>query len=419
MASSALDRFPEPEASPSPEQDRDMRVKAASTLVYSPEGDALVACNFLTKQVFHCEVETLRLLSDLSEWTDATDLAQRYELSVPETRDLLQRLIDVSALVRADSAEALREDDFAAHWAWSVPTALMHFTLEDRPFMALEEAEDRQVEKASLGNLPELARTNRDLAEVVELPDPFETSALLRFMAGRRTVRGATAAPITLSQLSETLFAGLGILGETTNRAGRLPLKLTPSGGARNPYEAYIFAYRVEGLEPGIYHYSASEHTLGRVPSDALPSGGEVIGGQDWADSMACSIVLCAHFERTMWKYDDPNAYRVVLIEAGHVGQNIMLAATQHGLTACPSAALSHETIRSAIGLEGVTISPVYALALGVPDAEPEISHFSRWKNALASTGQNDPATPAGTESSDELRLLLAMAEAEIENFKR
>ncbi|MCO6051258.1 SagB/ThcOx family dehydrogenase [Mesorhizobium sp. RP14(2022)] len=396
-----------------------MRVKAASTLVYSPEGDALVACNFLTKQVFHCEVETLRLLSDLSEWTDAADLAQRYELSVPETRDLLQRLIDVSALVRADSAEALREDDFAAHWAWSVPTALMHFTLEDRPFMALEEAEDRQVEKASLGNVPELARTNRDLAEVVELPDPFETSALLRFMAGRRTVRGATAAPITLSQLSETLFAGLGILGETTNRAGRLPLKLTPSGGARNPYEAYVFAYRVEGLEPGIYHYSASEHTLGRVPSDALPSGGEVIGGQDWADSMACSIVLCAHFERTMWKYDDPNAYRVVLIEAGHVGQNIMLAATQHGLTACPSAALSHETIRSAIGLEGVTISPVYALALGVPDAEPEISRFPRWKNALASTGQNDPAAPAGTESSDELRLLLAMAEAEIENFKR
>lgn len=419
MASSALDRSPEPEASPSPEQDRDMRVKAASTLVYSPEGDALVGCNFLTKQVFHCEVETLRLLSDLSEWTDATDLAQRYELSVPETRDLLQRLIDVSALVRADSAEALREDDFAAHWAWSVPTALMHFTLEDRPFMALEEAEDRQVEKASLGNLPELARTNRDLAEVVELPDPFETSALLRFMAGRRTVRGATAAPITLSQLSETLFAGLGILGETTNRAGRLPLKLTPSGGARNPYEAYVFAYRIEGLEPGIYHYSASEHTLGRVPSDVLPSGGEVIGGQDWADSMACSIVLCAHFERTMWKYDDPNAYRVVLIEAGHVGQNIMLAATQHGLTACPSAALSHETIRSAIGLEGVTISPVYALALGVPDAEPEILHFSRWKNALASTGQNDPTATAGTESSDELRLLLAMAEAEIENFKR
>ncbi|MBE7184593.1 MAG: SagB/ThcOx family dehydrogenase [Methylobacterium mesophilicum] len=397
-----------------------MRVKAASTLVYSPDGDALVGCNFLTKQVFHCEVETLRLLGELSDWTDAADLARRYELSVSETRVLLQRLIDVSALVRADSAEALRESDFAANWAWALPTALMHFTLEDRPFMPLEDAEDRQVEKAALGNLPELAKTNRDLADVVALPDPFENSSLLRLMASRRTVRGATGAPVTLLQLSETLFAGLGIVGETANRAGRLPLKLTPSGGARNPYEAYVFAYRVEGLEPGIYHYSASEHTLGRIPSDALPAAGAVIGGQDWADGMACSVVLCAHFERTMWKYDDPNAYRVVLIEAGHIGQNIMLAATRHGLTACPSAALSHEVIRSAIGLEGVTVSPVYALALGVPDAEPEITRSPRWEAALsAGTAAFAPVSAAGVESGSELGFLLALAEAEIEDFKR
>jgi nitroreductase len=69
-----------------------------------------------------------------------------------------------------------------------------------------------------------------------------------------------------------------------------------------------------------------------------------------------------------------PNAYRVVLIEAGHIGQNIMLAATAKGLTACPTAALSHSVIRDAIGLERMTDTPIYALTIGVPEARGELA---------------------------------------------
>ena len=102
---------------------------------------------------------------------------------------------------------------------------------------------------------------------------------------------------------------------------------------------------RRRGLEPGFYHYSACDHDLGgSKPTTAETL--ELVGGQDWADEMPCLIILCAMLDRTMWKYDDANAYRVVLIEAGHIGQNIMLAATSIGLSACPTAALNHTTIR-------------------------------------------------------------------------
>ena len=90
---------------------------------------------------------------------------------------------------------------------------------------------------------------------------------------------------------------------------------------------------------------------------------------------MPCVIFLCAALERTMWKYEDSNAYRVVLIEAGHIGQNIMLAATNHGLTACPTAALNHARIETHLGLQGVTNAPVYALTLCVPGVENGIRH--------------------------------------------
>ena len=92
----------------------------------------------------------------------------------------------------------------------------------------------------------------------------------------------------------------------------------------------------VEGLAPGFYHYSAYDHDLGLIETDRMPKLSELVGGQDWADEMPCLILLCATLGRTMWKYDDPNAYRVVLIEAGHIGQNIMLAATRNGLVGMP-----------------------------------------------------------------------------------
>ena len=92
-----------------------------------------------------------------------------------------------------------------------------------------------------------------------------------------------------------------------------------------------------------------------------------MLGDQDWAEAMPCIIFLVAYLERTMWKYSDSNAYRVVLIEVGHIGQNIMLAATQAGLTACPTAALAHSAIKDLLGLTRLTQAPLYALTLSHP----------------------------------------------------
>jgi nitroreductase len=71
-----------------------------------------------------------------------------------------------------------------------------------------------------------------------------------------------------------------------------------------------------------------------------------------------------------MWKYEDPNAYRVVMIEAGHIGQNIMLVATENGLTACPTAALDHARAKEKLGLKAITQAPIYALTLSAPAVE-------------------------------------------------
>ena len=344
-----------------------MQIRAARTLVFTHQDGAILGCNFLARSVFGCDGDLISLLSETKDWTDAQALVDG---PFQGDASAIDSLVGNAAVVVEGSPLAMREEEYVSSWRWNVPTGLMHFCLEDADIISLEESEAKQM--AHLAECPQPPLYLRNGRRKVALPQARHSNALIELMARRRTVRAAAAPSITLSQLSDCLFAGMGITGFTRNCVGALPLGMTPSGGARNPYEAYVFARRIDGLEPGIYHYSALDHDLGRV-GGKLPRFSELVGGQDWADEMPCLVILVADLNRTMWKYSDPNAYRVVMIEAGHIGQNIMLAATQHGLSACPTAALAHAKIREALRLDALMSSPVYAMTLAVPGVEAPI----------------------------------------------
>lgn len=344
-------------------------VRASRSIVISWEQGEMLACNFLTRSVTTCSADLVEFLSRLQDWQSVDSIVAGYQ---GVTVEAIDALLEVSLLVEQGTEKARREDEYSSTWNWGVPAAMLHFCLNDAEFMPLEAAEELQVAKSRQVRSPALHLPNEGRFETVI---PLEKraradSALIETMARRRTVRECdVSAVVGQDAMVDCLYAGLGITGWETNCVGRLPLGMTPSGGARNPFEAYIFARHVEGLAPGIYHYSAVEHSIGLV-SEADIELPDLVAGQDWAGTMAFAIVLCASLERTMWKYPDANAYRVVMIEAGHIGQNIMLAATARGLTACPTAALSHSRIREAIGLERITEAPVYALTVGVPSSD-------------------------------------------------
>ena len=343
-----------------------MQIRAAKTLVFTHCEGGIIGCNFLARSVFSCNGELISFLSQTADWTDAQVVADG---PLQGDSEALECLIERSAVVVAGSDLARKEEEYLSEWRWSVPTGLMHFCLEDADIMSLEESEAMQRQRLLEEPQPPLLLRNSRRHAVASLPKGQGGDPLLALMARRRTVRAAGAPSITVDQLSDCLFAGMGITGWTANCVGELPLGMTPSGGARNPYEAYVLARHVEGLKPGIYHYSALDHDLGYM-GERLPRFSELVGAQDWADQMPCLLILVADLRRTMWKYHDPNAYRVVLIEAGHIGQNVMLAATHHGLSACPTAALCQQRIRDTLGLRRITDSPVYALTLAVPGTE-------------------------------------------------
>jgi len=344
-----------------------MFVRASQALILCPDQEGTVAFNFLKQTNFVCNEDVLLLLHQLNDWKSISSIKQMFpEMENDELFQSIGDLIDIGALVVQGSPDAQEERVKVENWEWGVPSALLHYCEQDRKFATREEAEDVQRERIKECGPVEPYSLNDVYEQETELPKG--NSALLQIMASRRTQRNVSDTKIALSSVSDCLFAGMGIVDEVENCVNVLPLSMTPSGGARNPYEAFIYAPRVQDLEPGFYHYSAKEHSLGLVKRGAVNNPASLVGDQPWVNDMSCIVFLCADFRRTMWKYQDNNAYRVVLIEAGHIGQNIMLAATEHGMTACPSAALAHSQISKHLDLEDALQSPVYALMLGVPD---------------------------------------------------
>lgn len=352
-----------------------MHYRASHALVFYAEGETgLIGLNYLQNKRFAGKTDIITLLGVMRDWLTVDAIAEA--LGADDTTLLSSQLDGLSAagiVIRQGSNEATREDAHFSAWKWGAPAALYHHIVQDRAVMSVDEALEKQRAKIDTTDQPHAYFVPDTTETKIELPRDwgFADAELGTSMDGRRTVRDVTSAAVSLTALSDCLRAGFGINGYTQNEAGvRLPLSFTPSGGARNPYDAFVFAQNVEGLKPGIYRYAPLAHTL--VPFGQKSAGfSEMLGGQDWPDKMPCFIVLRADFSRSMWKYDDANAYRVALIEAGHIGQNVMLAASAHGLTACPSAALNHAQVAKDLGHSDDPVkAAVYALGIGHPDAE-------------------------------------------------
>ncbi len=163
--------------------------------------------------------------------------------------------------------------------------------------------------------------------------------------------------------LSQLLWATQGVTGGLMG----IPLRACPSAGALYPVETYLFLHRVSGIAPGIYHYRVQSHALevlragdfrGRIARAALD--------QDMAAEAAAVFAWTAVFARTRWKYGQ-RGYRYVYLDAGHIAQNLSLAAAGLGLGSCPIAALYDEEVNELLGVDGEEESVVYLSAVGHP----------------------------------------------------
>jgi SagB-type dehydrogenase family enzyme len=348
-----------------------MRIKRSNALVVLLENDQFVFHNFLVQQTFSANPTALEILRRLGVWTDLEALAGSLPAYSPQSiAASVDQLKELGAILVEDSEAADREDELQQTWLWGPFAAAFHFGTRSGDYLAADAADSLLVQQAKYLPSPPLFTRNARSSTDIVLPAPDTTSDLFQTMARRRTDRRLRDEPIAVEALADCLHVSMAITALIDDpEIADLPLKMTPSGGGRNPYEAYVCVRNIVGVAPGAYHYSGMERSLGLVGPGPPPPFPDMMAGQSWTSAAAAVIFLVANFDRAMWKYHQPAAYNATMIEAGHIAQNIMLAATGHGLVANPVGALSLDTVERVLGVSGPTQAVVYALVLGVPGA--------------------------------------------------
>ena len=179
----------------------------------------------------------------------------------------------------------------------------------------------------------------------------------------RKTVRSYQHQSITLDELSYLLWLTQGVRRVSTRP---VTLRNVPAAGARHAFETFLLVNHVDGLPSGLYRYAALEHSL--LEHDLSPDVKERVTraclNQQHITGSAVTFIWVAVLERMYWRYTE-RGYRYLFLDAGHVCQNLYLAAETLGCGVCAIGAFDDELLNTALGLDGENLFAVYAGTLG------------------------------------------------------
>jgi len=201
----------------------------------------------------------------------------------------------------------------------------------------------------------------------VRLPQPTAVApSLPAVMASRRSRRSFSPEPLELDELSAILRWSYGITGGTALPGGGVQrFRAAPSAGALYPAEIYLGVRAVRGLDAGLYHYEVPDSSLALLtrgnPADLLR---EICCGQKQAREAAVVVLISAVVERTRRKYGD-RGYRLVLLDIGHLGQNLYLACTALDLAIVTTCGFFDDEAADLLGIDGCDEAVLYVAFVG------------------------------------------------------
>ncbi|WP_079224822.1 putative peptide maturation dehydrogenase [Stenotrophomonas maltophilia] len=328
-------------------------------------------------QVDEAEAALLGRVSP-GRWRDVATLAE------PD-RGHVTRLIDVGLLVDEGApGEPGSRDEAQRQAHWYPAAALLHrqsrwsgedsaAAMEARRLFTARDLREQLGPPA-----PEIVE--RGHGDPIALPQGPAAQAI----AGNRRVTCRnfdTQRSLSPAQLSALLAATVMAHARVEAEPGVAFLKkAVPSGGALHAAESYLLVQRVDGIDPGLYHYRPLEHALVAMPCPPMEGlAKRLLAGQHWFADAPVHLLLTVRYARAFWKYrNHPKAYRAALLDLGHISQAMFTAAGEQGLGAYVTAAINEVDIEQALGLEPLAEGPLLACGAG-------------WRGAAQVTPELDP----------------------------
>lgn len=212
---------------------------------------------------------------------------------------------------------------------------------------------------------PPLQKSPKRTSNLIGLPTAYETTyPLYTALTERRSVRQYHDTTMT--------FEELGFLLESSCKVQKVigdhiaSFRPAPSGGARHPFETYLIINRIEGIADGAYHYLPLTHELEPLETPLITPQmiSDSVNGQKFAAASNVVFYFAIVPYRAEWRYG-LKSHKVMLIDLGHMAQNLCLAAEAIGSGACPIASYDQDKADALFGLDGDNEFVSYIVPVG------------------------------------------------------
>jgi len=211
--------------------------------------------------------------------------------------------------------------------------------------------------------MPEAFKQYPQAQQVIKLPPAKQDEGLglWQILSRRRSERDFSQSPLTMQDLSQLLFSTQGVTGKVS---GYL-LRTAPSAGALYPIETYLAVKRIASLTPGLYHFNIVKNAIELLQDrDVTPALCKAALDQTMVRESAVVFIWTAVVARSKWKYRE-RAYRYIYMDAGHIGQNLYLAAVALGLGCCTIGAFFDDEVNEILNVDGTEETAVYMGVVG------------------------------------------------------
>jgi len=205
--------------------------------------------------------------------------------------------------------------------------------------------------------------------ERIPLPEPLLNSYDLgTAIAQRQTYRKYAETPLSMEELSALLWSTQGVRRVVGDQA---TFRTVPSAGARHAFETILLINRCGDLKPGLYHYHAIAHEISLISlSNTITSDvREACLNQKSIEQSAVTFIWVAVAERMVWRYGE-RGYRYMFLDAGHVCQNLYLAAETMDCGVCAVAAFNDDMMNEVLRLDGKHEFVIYIAPVGKKPAD-------------------------------------------------
>ncbi|MET0787500.1 MAG: SagB family peptide dehydrogenase [Paenisporosarcina sp.] len=321
---------------------------------------------------------------------------KQFELDAIYAKRLLQIIEDPSSfdekniidLDLLNNGVFSKQEVAQEYWGWDDLSKIFHVGTKDIPCEAFPKDRDEWAglyysHCESLMMTPLSVPVERPMNSIDEhRPDEVllkgcktSDAKLNEALVNRKTCRVFERKTVSLENFSSILYLAFGYLKEREKDVDEfIPAEFrsrrsSPSGGGLNASEAYIYVGDVESVAPGIYYYNPDTNSLNFM-CDSPKSLGEFLEGQHFIDDIPFGVFLTSRFDKMWWKYEHSRAYRVSILDIGHLSQTFQLVATASGLKTWLTAALTDSKIEKLLGLSNLGEQPMLFVGAGYSNGD-------------------------------------------------